>query len=144
MTHTGEQGYVLYIPNEFAVEIYDSIMEAGLILNIKFGGSLFYRNFVNFTKIWDIHISISKYLKCAQYMFSRILNLRFFFLFFKGLQSLGASSLNRTETGKLQFYSQPSKINLTMYSNTETRPVYLPSISILILILSILIFKYGY
>ena len=29
MTHTGEQGYVLYIPNEFAVEIYDSIMEAG-------------------------------------------------------------------------------------------------------------------
>ena len=30
MTHTGEQGYVLYIPNEFAVEIYDSIMEAGL------------------------------------------------------------------------------------------------------------------
>ena len=42
MTHTGEQGYVLYIPNEFAVEIYDSIMEAGLILNIKFGGSLFY------------------------------------------------------------------------------------------------------
>ena len=40
MTHTGEQGYVLYIPNEFAVEIYDSIMEAGLILNIKCGGSL--------------------------------------------------------------------------------------------------------
>ena len=29
MTHTGEQGYVLYIPNEFAVEIYDSILEAG-------------------------------------------------------------------------------------------------------------------
>ena len=54
MTHTGEQGYVLYIPNEFAVEIYDSIMEAGLILNIKFGGSLFYRNYVNFTKIWDV------------------------------------------------------------------------------------------
>ena len=40
MTHTGEQGYVLYIPNEFAVEIYDSIMEAGLILNIKCGSSL--------------------------------------------------------------------------------------------------------
>ena len=29
MTHTGEQGYVLYIPNEFAVDIYESIMEAG-------------------------------------------------------------------------------------------------------------------
>ena len=29
MTHVGESGYVLYIPNEFAVEIYDSIMEAG-------------------------------------------------------------------------------------------------------------------
>ena len=29
MTHAGEQGYVLYIPNEFAVEIYDSILEAG-------------------------------------------------------------------------------------------------------------------
>ena len=29
MTHVGEAGYVLYIPNEFAVEIYDSILEAG-------------------------------------------------------------------------------------------------------------------
>ena len=47
MTHTGEKGYVLYIPNEFAVEIYDSIMEAGLILNL-----IFYRNFVKFTKIY--------------------------------------------------------------------------------------------
>ena len=26
MTHVGESGYVFYIPNEFAVEIYDSIM----------------------------------------------------------------------------------------------------------------------
>ena len=34
MTHTGEQGYVLYIPNEFAVEIYDSIMEAGRLIMI--------------------------------------------------------------------------------------------------------------
>ena len=34
MTHTGEQGFVLYIPNEFAVEIYDSIMEAGKLLQL--------------------------------------------------------------------------------------------------------------
>lgn len=35
MTHTGEQGYVLYIPNEFAVEIYDSIMDAGSEYGIR-------------------------------------------------------------------------------------------------------------
>lgn len=35
MTHTGEQGYVLYIPNEFAVEIYDSIIEAGKEFGIR-------------------------------------------------------------------------------------------------------------
>ena len=35
MTHTGEQGYVLYIPNEFAVEIYDSIIEAGEEFGIR-------------------------------------------------------------------------------------------------------------
>jgi glycine cleavage system aminomethyltransferase T len=58
MTHTGEQGYVLYIPNEFAVEIYDSIMEAGLILNIKCRGSLFYQNFVKFT-----NFQMHRYLK---------------------------------------------------------------------------------
>ena len=46
MTHTGEKGYVLYIPNEFAVEIYDSIMEAGLFLNL-----IFYRNFRQIFKI---------------------------------------------------------------------------------------------
>ena len=62
MTHTGEQGYVLYIPNEFAVEIYDSIMEAGLILNIKFGGSLFLSKFCQLYKNLG-YISISKYIK---------------------------------------------------------------------------------
>ncbi len=29
MTHVGEAGYVFYIPNEFAVEVYDSLLEAG-------------------------------------------------------------------------------------------------------------------
>ena len=29
MTHTGELGYVFYIPNEFALHVYDSILEAG-------------------------------------------------------------------------------------------------------------------
>ena len=31
MTHTGELGYVFYIPNEFAIHVYDSIMEAGQV-----------------------------------------------------------------------------------------------------------------
>ncbi|XP_050517976.1 pyruvate dehydrogenase phosphatase regulatory subunit, mitochondrial [Diabrotica virgifera virgifera] len=29
LTHTGELGYVLYIPNEFALHVYTSLMEAG-------------------------------------------------------------------------------------------------------------------
>jgi pyruvate dehydrogenase phosphatase regulatory subunit len=29
MTHTGELGYVFYIPNEFALHVYDSILESG-------------------------------------------------------------------------------------------------------------------
>ena len=27
MTHTGELGYVFYIPNEFAIHVYDAINE---------------------------------------------------------------------------------------------------------------------
>lgn len=34
LTHTGELGYVLYIPSEFAVEVYESILEAGKDLGI--------------------------------------------------------------------------------------------------------------
>ena len=62
MTHTGEKGYVLYIPNEFAVEIYDSIMEAGLILNL-----IFYRNFVKFTKIY-FNFQIHRYLLFKRFL----------------------------------------------------------------------------
>ena len=31
MTHTGELGYVFYIPNEFALHVYNSIIEAGKV-----------------------------------------------------------------------------------------------------------------
>ena len=29
LTHTGEQGYVFYIPNEYAVHVFESMVEAG-------------------------------------------------------------------------------------------------------------------
>ena len=32
MTHTGELGYVFYIPNEFALHVYNSIIEAGKVI----------------------------------------------------------------------------------------------------------------
>jgi len=38
MTHTGELGYVFYIPNEFAIHVYDSIMEAGQEFGLKHCG----------------------------------------------------------------------------------------------------------
>ena len=38
MTHTGELGYVFYIPNEFAIHVYDAIVEAGKEFNLKHCG----------------------------------------------------------------------------------------------------------
>lgn len=38
MTHTGELGYVFYIPNEFAIHVYDAIMEAGQEFGLKHCG----------------------------------------------------------------------------------------------------------
>ena len=38
MTHTGELGYVFYIPNEFAIHVYDSIMEEGKKFGLKHCG----------------------------------------------------------------------------------------------------------
>ena len=38
MTHTGEMGYVMYIPSEFALHVLDSIMEAGAPLNVRHCG----------------------------------------------------------------------------------------------------------
>jgi len=38
MTHTGELGYVFYIPNEFAIHVYDSIMEEGQKFGLKHCG----------------------------------------------------------------------------------------------------------
>ena len=38
MTHTGELGYILYIPNEFAIHVYDAILEAGKELGLKHCG----------------------------------------------------------------------------------------------------------
>ena len=31
MTHTGELGYVFYIPTEFALHVYDELVEAGKV-----------------------------------------------------------------------------------------------------------------
>ena len=36
MTHTGELGYVFYIPNEFALHVYNSIIEAGKVSSYIF------------------------------------------------------------------------------------------------------------
>jgi len=38
MTHTGELGYVFYIPNEYAIHVYEAIMEAGKEFNLKHCG----------------------------------------------------------------------------------------------------------
>ncbi|KXJ79372.1 hypothetical protein RP20_CCG001082 [Aedes albopictus] len=38
LTHTGELGYVLYIPNEFALHVYTKLMEAGQKYGIKHCG----------------------------------------------------------------------------------------------------------
>ncbi|XP_063987636.1 pyruvate dehydrogenase phosphatase regulatory subunit, mitochondrial [Diachasmimorpha longicaudata] len=38
LTHTGELGYVLYIPNEFALHIYSRLVEAGAKYGIKHAG----------------------------------------------------------------------------------------------------------
>jgi pyruvate dehydrogenase phosphatase regulatory subunit len=38
LTHTGELGYVLYIPNEFALHVYNSLIEAGKKYNLKHAG----------------------------------------------------------------------------------------------------------
>ena len=38
MTHTGEMGYVMYIPSEFALHVFDSIMEAGKDYGIRHCG----------------------------------------------------------------------------------------------------------
>jgi len=35
MTHTGELGYVFYIPNEFAIHVYDAICETGKEFGLK-------------------------------------------------------------------------------------------------------------
>uniref|UniRef100_A0A0A9WV29 Pyruvate dehydrogenase phosphatase regulatory subunit, mitochondrial n=1 Tax=Lygus hesperus TaxID=30085 RepID=A0A0A9WV29_LYGHE len=38
LTHTGELGYVLYIPNEFALHVYNKIIEAGETYGVKHVG----------------------------------------------------------------------------------------------------------
>ncbi|XP_043289397.1 pyruvate dehydrogenase phosphatase regulatory subunit, mitochondrial [Venturia canescens] len=38
LTHTGELGYVLYIPNEFALHVYTKLIEAGAKYNIRHAG----------------------------------------------------------------------------------------------------------
>ncbi|XP_076762368.1 pyruvate dehydrogenase phosphatase regulatory subunit, mitochondrial isoform X2 [Xylocopa sonorina] len=38
LTHTGELGYVLYIPNEFALHVYTRLVEAGAKYKIKHAG----------------------------------------------------------------------------------------------------------
>ncbi|KAK9871456.1 hypothetical protein WA026_012830 [Henosepilachna vigintioctopunctata] len=38
LTHTGELGYVLYIPNEFALHVYTSLIEAGKKYGIRHAG----------------------------------------------------------------------------------------------------------
>lgn len=38
LTHTGELGYVLYIPNEFALHVYTRLIEAGEKYGIKHAG----------------------------------------------------------------------------------------------------------
>jgi hypothetical protein len=35
LTHTGEQGYVFYIPNEYAVHVFESLVEAGQPFGLK-------------------------------------------------------------------------------------------------------------
>lgn len=38
LTHTGELGFLFYIPNEFAIHVYDAIIEAGKELGLKHCG----------------------------------------------------------------------------------------------------------
>ena len=38
LTHTGENGFLFYIPNEFAIHVYDAIIEAGKEFGLKHCG----------------------------------------------------------------------------------------------------------
>ncbi|XP_046665146.1 pyruvate dehydrogenase phosphatase regulatory subunit, mitochondrial isoform X1 [Homalodisca vitripennis] len=38
LTHTGELGYVMYIPNEFALHVYNKLLEVGAKYNIRHAG----------------------------------------------------------------------------------------------------------
>lgn len=44
LTHTGEIGYVLYIPNEFALHVYSTLLEAGAKYDIGLSGYLAMRS----------------------------------------------------------------------------------------------------
>lgn len=44
LTHTGEIGYVLYIPNEFALHVYSTLLEAGQKYDIGLSGYLAMRS----------------------------------------------------------------------------------------------------
>lgn len=44
LTHTGEIGYVLYIPNEFALHVYSTLLEAGKKYDIGLSGYLAMRS----------------------------------------------------------------------------------------------------
>jgi glycine cleavage system aminomethyltransferase T len=41
MTHTGELGYVFYIPTEFALHVYDELVEAGKVGWLIFSDIIF-------------------------------------------------------------------------------------------------------
>ena len=38
LTHTGEQGWVLYIPNEFALHVYQTLVKAGKNNGLRHAG----------------------------------------------------------------------------------------------------------
>lgn len=40
ITHTGELGYVLYIPNEYALHVYSRLHQAGQKYQIQHAGEL--------------------------------------------------------------------------------------------------------
>jgi len=39
ITHTGELGYVLYIPNEYALHVYSRLHQAGQKYNMQHAGA---------------------------------------------------------------------------------------------------------
>ncbi|PVD21211.1 hypothetical protein C0Q70_19380 [Pomacea canaliculata] len=59
LTHTGEDGFILYIPSEYALHVYDILMEAGKDYGVRNAGyyALRHLRIENFFAYWGLDLS---------------------------------------------------------------------------------------